>query len=146
MKYFCEHCGRLLDEEEIDRYKWADRDGTEGEDWLCPYCKSPYIGEAQTCDICGDYVVISTKEDYYPEENYRSDCICSDCAEAIDKEFISMFKACKVNTKLSLVELSKRFFDRAEQQYWYEEKLREADRELKRLQNAAKDNAMGTRG
>ena len=145
MKYFCEHCGHLLDEEDIDRYKWTDA-GEIGEDWFCPYCKSPNISEAVTCDICGEYVVVSTRDDYYPEDNYRTDCICAECAEAIDKEFMSMFKACKINTKLSLLELSQRFFARAEAKYWYENELKEADRELKRLQNDAEDNTMGACG
>lgn len=81
MKYYCEDCGEVFDEDEIElrvngewlEY-WGSRVYREVNTSLCPHCGSESIQEASYCDKCGEA---------YPPENLDENNLCEDCKEGV---------------------------------------------------------------
>lgn len=66
MKYYCNDCEGIFDEEQLDTE--VNIFGITG--YICPVCKSGDVSECDRCEICGEYVP--------PEIVF-----CEDCAEKI---------------------------------------------------------------
>lgn len=72
MKYFCNDCGKIYSEEQMD----ADVDKYSS--WyVCPNCHSADVEECDRCELCGDYI-----------EPYT--LFCKDCAEEIKTTWENM--------------------------------------------------------
>ena len=84
MKYICESCGELFEEEDLDfggekQYEYVDKGccvvpyfvGYSHEDLTCS-CGGRIV-EAKKCDICNKYAHIKYNE--------YSVCVCEDCVE-----------------------------------------------------------------
>lgn len=76
-RYFCEECGHVATEDELDYYE--ERDTGEGGYGnvmyslpLCPECGSEDLIEAKECPICGEW-------------HGNDDVICDPCTEDIRK-------------------------------------------------------------
>lgn len=83
--FYCYDCGEFFEEPKTLYEGHSELD--EGPVWeaygACPYCQSDRIDTAQTCDICGEYIVGD---------------ICENCADLIKgkaddvRELISKYK------------------------------------------------------
>lgn len=135
MRLFCENCGELFTEDEAITYDWTDEHGKAWTDIECPKCHSGIISQANECELCGEYVVVSTYDDYYPTGNFRTGDICSSCANEIDDMLITSLKDIKKRyPDVSGEDISRIVFNRAECKNWYEEEMR-CDRDAARISN-----------
>lgn len=99
--YICKNCGKAIENEELKSVThWLDDEfGSTWEQFVCPYCDSDEIVEAEEClhchkpkyikygEICEDCVKeLSTKE------NFAKSIVVGECQDYLFEEFLSKFK------------------------------------------------------
>ena len=76
MKYYCHDCNSVIDC--IERHERIE--GFLRPYYVCEYCGSENISEAEKCHVCGEYV----------EETHFG--ICDDCRERTIKKFVDVME------------------------------------------------------
>ena len=81
MKYYCHDCNSVIDC--IERHERIE--GFLRPYYVCEYCGSENISQAEKCHVCGEYV----------EETHFG--ICDDCREWINAIFVDAMEEIEVN-------------------------------------------------